>query len=160
MKKISVKKIIIGLGIILVLIQFYQPEPNNGVALGENDITHTMAVPDDVMHILQTSCFDCHSNHTEYPWYNNIQPIGIWLANHVNEGKRELNFSEFNNYKAKRKRHKLEEMVKEIKEHEMPLSSYTIIHKNAILSNEQAQLLVKWADSAYQSIPLDSNSHK
>ena len=113
-----------------------------------------------VMQILKTSCFDCHSNHTEYPWYSKIQPIGIWLANHINEGKRELNFSEFNNYKAKRKRHKLEEMVKEIKEREMPLSSYTIIHKNAILTNDQVQLLVDWAESAYQSIPLDSNENK
>lgn len=160
MKNLSVKKIIIVLGIILVLIQFYQPDLNDGVALGENDITQTVSVPDDVMQILKTSCFDCHSNHTDYPWYNKIQPVGIWLANHVNEGKRELNFSEFNKYKAKRKRHKLEEMVKEIKEHEMPLSSYTIIHKNAILTNEQAQILINWADSAYQNIPLDSISHK
>lgn len=160
MKNLSVKKIIIVLGIILVLIQFYQPDLNDGVALGENDITQTVSVPDDVMQILKTSCFDCHSNRTDYPWYNKIQPVGIWLANHVNEGKRELNFSEFNKYKAKRKRHKLEEMVKEIKEHEMPLSSYTIIHKNAILTNEQAQILINWADSAYQNIPLDSNSHK
>lgn len=160
MKNISVKKIIIGLGIFLVLIQFYRPEPNNGSVLGDNDITHTVPVQDEVMQILKTSCFDCHSNHTDYPWYNNIQPVGIWLANHVNEGKRELNFSEFNKYKAKRKRHKLEEMVKEIKEHEMPLGSYTIIHKNAVLSNEQAQLLINWADSAYQIIPLDSSAHK
>ena len=160
MSKISAKKIIIVLGVILVLIQFYQTETNMGNSLGENDITHTLAVPENVMQILKTSCFDCHSNHTDYPWYSKIQPIGIWLANHVNEGKRELNFSEFNNYKAKRKRHKLEELLKEIKEHEMPLSSYTIIHKNAILSNEQAKLLINWADSAYQLIPLDSNKHK
>jgi hypothetical protein len=160
MKNVSVKKIIIGLGIFLILIQLYHPELNNGSALGDNDITHTVAVPDEVMQILKTSCFDCHSNHTDYPWYNKIQPVGIWLANHVNEGKRELNFSEFNNYKTKRKRHKLEEIVKEIKEQEMPLGSYTIIHKNAVLSNEQAQLLINWADSAYNSIPLDSTSHK
>jgi hypothetical protein len=160
MKNKSVNKIIIVLGIFLVLIQFYQPEPNIGNALGENDITHSALLPNEVMQILKTSCFDCHSNHTEYPWYSKIQPIGIWLANHINEGKRELNFSEFNNYKAKRKRHKLEEMVKEIKEREMPLSSYTIIHKNAILTNDQVQLLVDWAESAYQSIPLDSNENK
>ncbi|NDC30124.1 MAG: cytochrome C [Bacteroidetes bacterium] len=160
MRKISVKKIIIVLGVILVLIQFYSPQLNNGTALGGNDFTHTMSVPNDVMQILKTSCFDCHSNHTDYPWYSKIQPIGIWLANHIDEGKRELNFSEFNTYKAKRKRHKLEELVKEVKEHEMPLSSYTIIHKNAVLTNEQAQLLINWADSAYQLIPLDSNNHK
>lgn len=160
MKNKSVNKIIIVLGIFLVLIQFYQPEPNIGNALGENDITHSALLPNEVMQILKTSCFDCHSNHTDYPWYSKIQPIGIWLANHINEGKRELNFSEFNNYKAKRKRHKLEEMVKEIKEREMPLSSYTIIHKNAILTNDQVQLLVDWAESAYQSIPLDSNENK
>ncbi len=159
MKNISIKKVAIVLGIMLILIQLYHPTPNDGNALGGNDITNTLPISDDVMMILKTSCFDCHSNHTDYPWYSKIQPIGIWLANHIDEGKRELNFSEFNSYKNKRKKHKFEEIAKEIKEHEMPLNSYTFIHKNALLSNEQTLLLMSWADNAFLSIHLDSITH-
>ena len=94
--------------------------------------------------ILQTSCFDCHSNYTNYPWYTNIQPIGWWLNHHVDEGKEELNFSEFESYSLKRKLHKLEEIKEMVEEGEMPLSSYTLIHGDTKLSPEQKEILYTW----------------
>ncbi|MEO8761262.1 MAG: heme-binding domain-containing protein [Bacteroidia bacterium] len=142
------RKILIALISILVLIQFIRPEKNLGLADTENDITHAVIVSPEIKNILATSCYDCHSNHTEYPWYSNVQPVASWLAHHVDEGKRELNFSEFNTYKLRRKTHKLKEVIKQIKKDEMPLTSYLIIHKNATLSADQKAKLLKWAEES------------
>ncbi|MES2779632.1 MAG: heme-binding domain-containing protein [Bacteroidota bacterium] len=148
MKKLNFKNIGFTLLAVLVLIQFIPTAKNNGEAFGENDIAHVVTVPADVQEILKESCNDCHSNHTDYPWYSKVQPVGFWLNDHVNEGKHELNFSEFATYKKKRQLHKLDEVVEMIDEHEMPLSSYTLIHKNAVLSSEQQYSLVNWAKQA------------
>ena len=105
------KKVLIVIISLLLLIQFIRPERNLGVADTEKDITHSVTVSPEVKNILEKSCYDCHSNHTEYPWYANIQPIAGWLANHVDEGKDELNFSEFGTFKLKRKIKKLKEII-------------------------------------------------
>jgi hypothetical protein len=102
--------------------------------------------------ILNKACMDCHSNNTRYPWYNNIQPVAFWLANHVDEGKEELNFSEFKTYKLKRQDHKLEEVVEMIQEGEMPLSSYTITHGDAKLTESEKQLLINWANEGRKAL--------
>jgi hypothetical protein len=154
MKNINIKKIGIALFAILVLIQCIRPERNGNWEKSENDISMAINVTSDVQQILETSCYDCHSNHTTYPWYTNIQPIGWWLQNHVNEGKDELNFSEFKTYKPKRQKHKLEEIAEQVNEHEMPLSSYTLIHKNAVLTPEQNVALVGWAKQEFDKIVI------
>src|SRR3982751_2595053 len=92
------RKILIALIIILILIQFIRPERNNGIAATPRDITHYVQVPDTVMHILQRSCYDCHSNYTVYPWYTEINPIGLWLNSHIEEGKRAINFSDLSKF--------------------------------------------------------------
>jgi hypothetical protein len=134
------KKFLYAVVAILILIQFIRPERNLGKAETEN----TIFVNAEVGTILQTSCFDCHSNYTNYPWYTNIQPIGWWLNHHVDEGKEELNFSEFETYSLKRKLHKLEEIKEMVEEGEMPLSSYTLIHGDTKLSPEQKEILYTW----------------
>jgi len=140
------KKILYAVLAILVVIQFIRPAKNEGELEGQSDISKKYEVPADVHAILKTSCYDCHSNKTTYPWYVNIQPIGWWLQHHVNEGKEELNFSEFATYTEKRAKHKFEEIADEVKEGEMPISSYTIIHHNAVLTAEQNKLVVEWAE--------------
>ena len=142
------RKVLIAIISILVLIQFIRPERNMGIADTEKDITHSLVVSLEVKNILEKSCYDCHSNHTEYPWYANIQPIASWLANHVNEGKDELNFSEYDTYKLKRKIKKLKEVIEQTEKGEMPLNSYLIIHKDAALSEEQKNKLIKWAEES------------
>ncbi|MGL6267918.1 MAG: heme-binding domain-containing protein, partial [Chitinophagaceae bacterium] len=132
-----IKKIAMGLLVALVIIQFFKPDRNISPEKSPNDITNKYKVPAPVQEILKTSCNDCHSNNTIYPWYANIQPVAWWLADHVNEGKRELNFSEFSTYSPKKAHHKLEEVNEMVKEGEMPLQSYTIIHQNAKLSEAQ-----------------------
>ncbi len=141
-------KILIAFVFILVLIQFIRPEMNEGIADAPKDITHSVPVPLEIKNILEKSCYDCHSNHTEYPWYFNFQPIAGWLAHHVEEGKNELNFSEFDTYKLKRKIHKLKEVIEQVKEGEMPMNSYLIVHKDATLSEDQKNELVKWAEES------------
>jgi hypothetical protein len=148
MKKIPVKKIaLIVLGA-LVLLQFVRPTRNTGTVMGANHISNIVAVPQEVEQLLATACYDCHSNQTTYPWYTNIQPIGLWMGHHVDEGKDELNFSEFASYKKKRQLHKLDEIVEMIDEKEMPLASYTLIHTNAKLTAEQSSLLITWAKTS------------
>lgn len=146
----------------LIIIQFFRPEKNISTtsAVLENDISKVYQIPDSVQVILQTSCYDCHSNNTSYPWYNNIQPVAWWLANHVIEGKNELNFSEFASYRIGRQYKKLEEINEQVKENEMPLASYTLIHTNAKLNTQQKLSLANWVtvlrDSIKKQYPADS----
>lgn len=129
----------------LIVIQFFHPAKNQSTELLNSDITKVMPVSDEVLNLLKTSCYDCHSNSTNYPWYSSIQPIAWWLSRHVNEGKKHLNFSEFGLYNTKKARHKLDETVEVLEENEMPLKSYTIIHQDAKLTAEQKAVIVKWA---------------
>ncbi len=139
----------IGLVILgaLVFIQIFRPERNVQAGVAANDITRVTEVPADVQGILKKACYDCHSNNTVYPWYMNVQPVAWWLARHVDEGKRELNFSAFGEYSAKKQLHKLQEIHKEVEEGDMPLSSYTLMHSGARLSKAEQQRLIAWSDS-------------
>ena len=74
------------------------------------------------------------------------------MDNHINEGKENLNFSEFGNYSERKQGNKLEEIVKQIKAEEMPLASYTMIHKNAILTQENKKVLINWIEQTRDSI--------
>ncbi len=147
-----IKKIMIVLLVALVAIQFFRPTKNEGNALSKNDIAHTVIVSPEVQKILEVSCNDCHSNNTVYPWYTAVQPIGWWLNNHVDEGKDEINFSEFNTYSMKRKLHKFKEIKEQVEEGEMPMSSYTMVHGEAKFSEEQKQLILKWVDESRDSL--------
>lgn len=156
------RKIIWLLVIVLVVIQFFQPDKNIDSS-GDpetNDVSNAISVPDSVQNVLQKSCYDCHSNNTDYPWYAEVQPVGWWLNHHIDEGKTELNFNEFSTYSLRRQYKKLEEIAEQVKEDEMPLSSYTLIHKDAILSKEQKMLITSWASAAMDSMkahyPADS----
>jgi hypothetical protein len=146
------KRILIAIIALLAVIQFIRPQRNAGNADGPNDITHFTSVTPEVKNILQTSCYDCHSDHTEYPWYTNIQPVGWWLQDHVNEGKREVNFSQFSPGRIRRAIRKFHEITEQVEEGEMPLSFYTLIHGNAKLSAEQSSALINWAKANEDSL--------
>ena len=151
--------------IALLLFQFYpKPKKNISATTGTNDITLVHKVRADVLQVLKTSCYDCHSNNTVYPWYASVQPVALWLGNHIDEGKRELNFSEFGSYSIRRKYKKLEDITEQVKEGDMPLSSYTLIHRYAKLNEDQKLLLVNWVtalrDSFKTNYPADSLARK
>ena len=147
-----IRKILVSLLIIFVIMQFIRPARNSGPADTDIDIGHFVHVSDTVMHILKVSCYDCHSNHTEYPWYTNIQPVGLWLRNHVNEGKKEINFSDMSGMNKKKMYHKLKEIADQVLSGDMPLESYTIIHRYAKLDSAQIKLIKNWTDSARKEL--------
>jgi len=153
-------KVLIG---IFVLIQFFRPKLNNSYD-NTNFITNKFEVPENVMTTLKTSCFDCHSNGTVYPWYTNIQPVGWMMNNHIQEGKGELNFSEFAKYSPRRQYKKFSEIMGEVDEGKMPLSSYTLIHKDAILTKEQKDAIAQWTQACREKMkleyPIDSLQRK
>ena len=141
------KTIIVALVSLLVVIQFFRPARNTQKELLDTDITRFTIVPENVAKILRNSCFDCHSNNTNYPWYINLQPAAWFMDNHIRKGKHHLNFSEFGNYPAKKQFRKIQEIKQEVEEGEMPLSSYTLIHWDAKLGPAEKQLIINWADN-------------
>jgi hypothetical protein len=147
-----VKKLLYVLLIALVVIQFFRPQKNLAAGQQVNAIATKYPVPDSVKNILAKACNDCHTNNTQYPWYSNIQPLAWWLKHHVDEGKQELNFDEFTTYKPRKADHKMEEVMEQVEHDEMPLSSYTWVHKDAKLSNAEKTLLMQWAKSVRDAI--------
>ena len=151
MKRI-LKKVLIGLIVVLVIIQFIHPAKNLSNTVSAKDIAVMYPMPDSVHQILQKACYDCHSNNTRYPWYNNIQPVAWWLNHHVDEGKDELNFSEFGELPIAKQAKKLKKVTKEVQKGGMPLDSYTWIHKDAILTDEEKNRIIDWANNLSQQI--------
>ena len=160
------KKIGYGVFIALIAIQFISSEKNINLTTSAtaNDITKAVPVPDNIQTILKTSCYDCHSNNTICPWYAYIQPVAWWLNNHIEEGKKEINFNEFASYSLRRQYKKLGEIIGQLKEDEMPLDSYRLIHRNAVLSEPKKMSLLNWAqalkDTMQQKYPADSLKKK
>ena len=142
------------LGVVLfLLMQLYQPARNIGYGrVTPMHFFNTFSVPAKVQGIVQTSCFDCHSNNTNYPWYSYVQPVRMLMDSHINEGKENLNFSEFGTYSKRKQQSKLDRMIKQIKSDEMPLASYTMMHKNAVLTNESKAVLLHWIEKKSDSI--------
>lgn len=130
----------------LVAIQFFRPQKNlSSEPPGPDNLMVMHPPPAGVRDILQRACYDCHSNHTRYPWYAEIQPVGWWLADHVKEGKAHFNISAFGTYSPKKQRHKLDELMDEVHDEVMPLSSYKLLHAEARLSPEEIRALLDWA---------------
>jgi len=141
----------------LIVIQFIRPEKNRAEGISNNDISKIYPVPDDVQAILKTSCYDCHSNNTVYPWYAEIQPVAWWLDDHVKDGKKDLNFSEFAGYTPRRQYRKLEEVTEMTEEGKMPLDSYLWIHKNAKLDEGKKLTLANWVNTVRDT--MKANYH-
>lgn len=151
--------VIVVIALLVVAIQFVH-SPRNESNDNTHHILNVLPVPDSVADILKRSCYDCHSNATVYPWYNSIQPIAWWLNDHVEEGKRELNFSEFASYRAFRQLRKLQEIDTQLIHDDMPLPPYLIIHRDASLGAVQKALMHNWVlnciDSLRRKYPADS----
>lgn len=141
-----IKKVLLFLLIGLLGIQFIRPEKNISDEPLDMAFKEETNPPHEVMLILKTSCYDCHSDHTEYPWYNNLAPVSFWIANHIEHGKGHLNVSRWDSYDRKKKDHKLEEVVEMMESKEMPLREYTWTHSEARLTIEQRQAVIEWAE--------------
>lgn len=140
-KKKTVAYVVIALIVAFVLIQFIP-----GGAMTNPPVTGEVQAPAAVMQILRTSCYDCHSNETKWPWYSHVAPVSWLVRRDVNEGRRHLDFSTWasasDRYRARRLRFGIPHQMEE---REMPLWYYTIIHRNAVLLDSQRLTLRQWA---------------
>ena len=141
---------------LFIAIQFIRPAYNKGNELLSTDFIKMFSVPDSVQYILKRACFDCHSNHTDYPWYSNIQPIGLLMANHIKTGKQVLNFSEFGSYKYRKQLSKLTGIVNSIKDGSMPLSSFEMMHHEAMLTDAEKTFLINWTNKLADSLSVSN----
>jgi hypothetical protein len=142
-----IKKIAIAFFLVFIAIQFYQPKQNvsSSFDIGKN-FANNYKVPPTVLNSLQKACYDCHSNNTQYLWYDYIQPARWFVESHIKNGKEELNFNEFASYSNRKQRSKLEAISREIKSGNMPLSSYKQLHEDAILNETQKQVIISWIE--------------
>jgi hypothetical protein len=138
----TTKKILLAALVVLVLLQFYRPEKNDAeyrdVASFEME---TQPTP-EVKIILENHCYNCHSNKTEYPWYAEVAPFSLLIADHVEEGNEHFNVSQWNGYDDKKKDHKLDELIEEVEKGEMPEKGYALIHGG--ISDEEKEALIAW----------------
>jgi len=142
-----IKKILLILLVVLIAIQFIKPEKNIHPQPAYADISTLYTVPADVDSIFVKACNDCHSNNTRYPWYNNIQPVAWWLKDHIDEGKEHMNFNEFASYPAAKKYDNLKEIKKQVDEGDMPISSYTLVHTDARLTDAEKKAITSWSEN-------------
>ncbi|HBO29576.1 MAG TPA: hypothetical protein DD462_07250, partial [Leeuwenhoekiella sp.] len=141
----KIVKIIAGIFLVaLVLIQFIPVDYNQNDTVPQTDFMVVHKVPEAIQKKIQVSCYDCHSNNTQYPWYNRVQPVAWFLEDHIKEGKAELNFNEWDSLSSRRKTSKLRSIIKQIESGEMPLDSYTLIHRDAKFSKEETEEIINW----------------
>jgi hypothetical protein len=149
----KIAKIIAWVALIaFVFIQFFPVDYNQSETIPQTDFMLVNNVPATVKKSLQVSCYDCHSNNTQYPWYNKLQPVAWFLDGHIKEGKEELNFSEWDNLSDRRKTSKLRSIIKQIESDEMPLDSYTLIHKEAKFSEVETEQIIMYMEKLKDSI--------
>ncbi len=130
-----------------IAVQFFQPEKNLQEGPQDHDIIGALDVPEQVEALLKNSCYDCHSNHTRYPWYSKISPVSWYLGKHVQAGKEALNYNEFGLLDQRQMISTLTKVCEEIESGNMPLVSYTLIHRKAGLDEEKVGTICDWADS-------------
>ena len=132
---------------IVLVIQVIPVERNVSTVSPGQSFEKTEKVPANVAAILKVSCYDCHSNNTRYPWYSELQPGAYFMAQHIKEGKEELNFDEFNNYSKRRKKAKIKSIISQIEKEEMPLKSYLLLHPDAGLTPNKKKVLLQFFQS-------------
>ena len=136
------KKIGIGLVIILALMQFKQIDKTNPEYNEAEDFITITQPSEEIATLIKAACYDCHSHQAKYPWYSNVAPISWMVEHHIEEGREHLNFSKWGSYDTKKANHKLEECIEEIEEGEMPMKPYVVMHSEAKMSKEQKKALM------------------
>jgi len=148
----AVKIILISLAVLFIAIQFIPSGIPENKTEDEKSIVNSSLVTGPALEQLRKSCFDCHSNQVRFPWYSKLAPSSWFLADHINEGKSHLNFSEWEDYSNREKIGLLEEIKDEVESGNMPLKSYLLIHRNARLNAEEISALLTWAGEATEKI--------
>jgi len=137
------KKILLWSVGLLVLLQFISVDKTNP----KSDPKDEVKAPNEVMSILKKSCYDCHSNQTQWPWYSEIAPISFVVSSHVKKARKAINFSSYNTMDLALKQQRLKRAIMTVENERMALPSYVSAHKEAKLSKAQKVLLTQWFKS-------------
>jgi hypothetical protein len=141
-------KIGVGIVVFLFAIQLVQCERLNPPVTGD------IAAPTEVDAVLRRACYDCHSNQTAWPWYSRVAPVSWLVHRDVFDGRRHLNFSEWDKVSPDKRARRLKGVGREIEHGDMPLWFYLPMHPTARLSDGDKQILKSWyAASAAASNP-------
>lgn len=144
--------ILVSVALLFIIIQFI---PNELPPISNDhsgDIIKSELVSQDVAALLKSSCYSCHSNETNYPWYSYVAPVSWLVAHDVRTGRDELNFSLWFDYDQRRMIRKLDDIATEVGEGHMPMPIYTLMHPSAKLSDEQRELIVAWTEKTMDSL--------
>jgi hypothetical protein len=150
------KKIFYFLLVLFAIIQLFQPDRNNSTENLKSELTNLYKLPDSIENLLSTTCYDCHSNNTDYPFVINIQPFGWYMESKVTKGKKHLNFSEFGNYKKEEAIEKLEDIDLAMQNNRMPLQAYRWYNSESNLTEEQRATISAWAKQLKEIIKKDT----
>ncbi len=138
------KKTFYVLLVAFIIIQFFPIDKTNPPVNARMDFLTIKQTPEDVNKIIRNSCYDCHSNESRYPWYSNVAPVSWWLKEHINDGRKHLNFSTFATYDSKKQIHKLDESIEMIEKGAMPMESYLLAHQSARLNEADKKTLINY----------------
>lgn len=147
----KIKIVVILVIAAFVIIQFFQPEKNTGILTADH-IYEKEKLPSEVKTILNNACMDCHSDQTTYLWYHHVVPVAWMINQHIVDGKKELNFSEWGQHDVFDKIGTLEKICREVENKKMPIKSYTYMHKEAKLSEEQITALCDWTEKLSEEL--------
>jgi hypothetical protein len=138
--------------VLVVGIQAIRPARTNPPVDESQTINAKTQITPEVASIFDRSCRDCHSNKTVWPWYTNVAPVSWWLSNHVSDGRRSMNMSEWSKLPNDRQERKLRQICDEVQDGNMPLSSYTPMHPAAKLSDQDKKTLCDWTEKERQRL--------
>lgn len=150
MKKTIFILVALILGVFIV-IQFFQP-PKNVAPVTSSDLFANVKAPDSIKSKIIVSCYDCHSNQTKYPWYNKVAPLSWLISDHIKNGKKELNLSEWGNLSKREQLGVISGIAEVLEDKSMPLPSYLKLHKEAVFSQEETDAVIFWAEQAMEII--------
>ncbi len=150
MKKLKIILLVLVIGFIGV--QFIPTNLNQSSVTPKEDIIDFYKASNQVAILLKTSCYDCHSNNTKYQWFNKIKPASWFVERHIKDAKKDLNFNEFGSYSKRKQKSKFKALISQIKDDEMPLKSYLLMHSKAKLSKGDKDVLIKWFEKVKDSL--------
>ncbi|MGW8121040.1 heme-binding domain-containing protein [Roseivirga echinicomitans] len=141
-----------------VVIQFIKRPEKINEPVTEDDIIGLLNVDQEIASMLKSACYDCHSSQPRYPWYASVAPVSWWINGHIIDAQDELNFSLWGTFTARKRDHKLEELIEMVEDREMPLPNYVLLHSEAKLSNEQIEKLKNWANAERANIAAETDN--
>jgi len=129
-----------------VAIQFVRPARTNPVTIPERTLAARVGVSGEAAVVLDRACRDCHSNDTRWPWYSNVAPISWFVIDHVDHGRRHMNYSDWAQYAPQDADRLLKNICAFARKDTMPLPSYLRMHREARLSDADVAALCDWSE--------------